>query len=118
MIQQRLASANPQQQARFQAALNRANGNSGIPPQPQTPQGASQPPQTASQTSGQPTTPSGQQSQQTASTVLLTAPKSGNQPTPAQQKTIARFQQQIQNARTPTQKAAFQQALSRYFGAI
>lgn len=118
MIQQRLASANPQQQARFQAALNRANGNSGIPPQPQTPQGASQQPQTASQTSGQPTTPSGQQSQQTASTVLLTAPKSGNQPTPAQQKTIARFQQQIQNARTPTQKAAFQQALSRYFGAI
>ena len=118
MIQQRLASANPQQQARFQAALNRANGNSGIPPQPQTPQGASQPPQTASQTSGQPTAPSGQQSQQTASTVLLTAPKSGNQPTPAQQKTIARFQQQIQNARTPTQKAAFQQALSRYFGAI
>ena len=118
MIQQRLASANPQQQARFQAALNRANGNSGIPPQPQTTQGASQQPQTASQTSGQPTTPSGQQSQQTASTVLLTAPKSGNQPTPAQQKTIARFQQQIQNARTPTQKAAFQQALSRYFGAI
>lgn len=118
MIQQRLASANPQQQARFQAALNRANGNSGIPPQPQTPQGASQQPQTASQTSGQPTTPSGQQSQQTASTTLLTAPKSGNQPTPAQQKTIARFQQQIQNARTPAQKAAFQQALSRYFGAI
>ena len=118
MIQQRLANATPQQQARFQSALNRANGNSGIPPQPQTPQGASQPPQTASQTSGQPTAPSGQQSQQTASTVLLTAPKSGNQPTPAQQKTIARFQQQIQNARTPTQKAAFQQALSRYFGAI
>ena len=118
MIQQRLASANPQQQARFKAALNRANGNSGIPPQPQTLQGASQQPQTASQTSGQSTTPSGQQSQQTASTVLLTAPKSGNQPTPAQQKTIARFQQQIQNARTPTQKAAFQQALSRYFGAI
>lgn len=118
MIQQRLASANPQQQARFQAALNRANGNSGIPPQPQTPQGASQQPQTASQTSGQSTTPSGHQGQQTASTVLLTAPKSGNQPTPAQQKTIARFQQQIQNARTPTQKAAFQQALSRYFGAI
>lgn len=118
MIQQRLASANPQQQARFQAALNRANGNSGIPPQPQTPQGVSQQPQTASQTSGQPTTPSGQQSPQTASTPLLTAPKSGNQPTPAQQKTIARFQQQIQNARTPTQKAAFQQALSRYFGAI
>ena len=118
MIQQRLANATPQQQARFQAALNRANGNSGIPPQPQTTQVASQQPQTASQTSGQPTTPSGQQSQQTASTVLLTAPKSGNQPTPAQQKTIARFQQQIQNARTPTQKAAFQQALSRYFGAI
>lgn len=118
MIQQRLANATPQQQARFQAALNRANGNSGIPPQPQTPQGASQQPQTASQTSGQSTTPSGQQSQQTASTTLLTAPKSGNQPTPAQQKTIARFQQQIQNARTPTQKAAFQQALSRYFGAI
>ena len=118
MIQQRLASANPQQQARFQAALNRANGNSGIPPQPQTTQGASQQPQTASKTSGQPTTPSGQQSQQTASTTLLTAPKSGNQPTPAQQKTIARFQHQIQNARTPTQKAAFQQALSRYFGAI
>ena len=118
MIQQRLANANPQQQARFQAALNRANGNSGIPPQPQTPQGASQQSQTASQTPGQPTTPSGQQSQQTASTTLLTAPKSGNQPTPAQQKTIARFQQQIQNARTPTQKAAFQQALSRYFGAI
>ena len=118
MIQQRLASATPQQQARFQAALNRANGNSGIPPQPQTSQGASQQPQTASQTSGQPTTPSGQQSPQMASTVLLTAPKSGNQPTPAQQKTIARFQQQIQNARTPTQKAAFQQALSRYFGAI
>lgn len=118
MIQQRLASANPQQQARFQAALNRANGNSGVPAQPQTPQGASQQPQTASQTSGQPTTPSGQQSPQTASTTLLTAPKSGNQPTPAQQKTIARFQQQIQNARTPTQKAAFQQALSRYFGAI
>ena len=118
MIQQRFANANPQQQARFQAALNRANGNSGIPPQPQTPQGASQQSQTASQTSGQPTTPSGQQSPQTASTVLLTAPKSGNQPTPAQQKTIARFQQQIQNARTPTQKAAFQQALSRYFGAI
>lgn len=118
MIQQRLASANPQQQARFQAAINRANGNSGISPQSQTPQGASQQPQTASQTSGQPTTPSGLQSQQTASTVLLTAPKSGNQPTPAQQKTIARFQQQIQNARTPTQKAAFQQALSRYFGAI
>lgn len=118
MIQQRLANANPQQQARFQAALNRANGNSGIPPQPQTPQGASQQPQTASQTSGQPTTPSGQRSPQTASTTLLTAPKSGNQPTPAQQKTIARFQQQIQNARTPTQKAAFQQALSRYFGAI
>lgn len=118
MIQQRLASANPQQQARFQAALNRANGNSGVPAQPQTPQGASQQPQTASQTSGQSTTPSGQQSPQTASTTLLTAPKSGNQPTPAQQKTIARFQQQIQNARTPTQKAAFQQALSRYFGAI
>lgn len=118
MIQQRLANANPQQQARFQAALNRANGNSGMPPQPQTQQGASQQPQTASQTPGQPTTPSGQQSQQTASTTLLTAPKSGNQPTPAQQKTIARFQQQIQNARTPTQKAAFQQALSRYFGAI
>lgn len=118
MIQQRLANANPQQQARFQAALNRANGNSGIPPQPQTLQGASQQPQTASQTSGQSTTPSGQQSQQTASTTILTAPKSGNQPTPAQQKTIARFQQQIQNARTPTQKAAFQQALSRYFGAI
>lgn len=118
MIQQRLANATPQQQARFQAALNRANGNSGIPSQPQTPQGATQQPQTASQTSGQPTTPSGQQSPQTASTGLLTAPKSGNQPTPAQQKTIARFQQQIQNARTPTQKAAFQQALSRYFGAI
>lgn len=118
MIQQRYAKANPQQQARFQAALNRANGNSGVPAQPQTPQGASQQPQTASQTSGQPTTPSGQQSPQTASTTLLTAPRSGNQPTPAQQKTIARFQQQIQNARTPTQKAAFQQALSRYFGAI
>ena len=118
MIQQRLANATPQQQARFQAALNRANGNSGIPPQPQTTQVASQQPQTASKTSGQPTTPYGQQSQQTASTALLTAPKSGNQPTPAQQKTIARFQQQIQSARTPTQKAAFQQALSRYFGAI
>lgn len=118
MIQQRLASANPQQQARFQAALNRANGNSGISPQPQTSQGVSQQPQTASQTSGQLTTPSGQQSPQTASTTLLTVPKSGNQPTPAQQKTIARFQQQIQNARTPTQKAAFQQALSRYFSGI
>lgn len=127
MLQQRLASANPQQQARFQSALNRANGNSGVNPQQSTPSSSRTiPPATApaqtiqnqTQPASQPVTQSTNSSPVSGQIQTLTAPKSGNQPTPAQQKTISRFQQQIQNARTPAQRSAFVQALSRYYGSI
>jgi len=121
MIQQRLAKATPQQQSRFQAALNRANGNSGgIQQNTPSPAPAAQPAQqpSAQQTSAPAQTQTAGTNTTAPAGVVLTTPKSGNAPTPAQQKTIARFHSQIQNAKTPAQKLAFQNALSRYYSSI
>lgn len=118
MLQQRMATANPNLKAAFQAAYNRANGNSGIAQTPTSTATASQQPQTASQTSGQPATPSVQQAQQTSPAPLLTAPKSGNTPTPTQQKVINRFKRQIAANPPPAVVKALQAALSRYYSSI